>query len=575
MLKSLSIKARLIFVIGLMSVLAIVIGTAGLISLQKTNAALQTVYEDRVVALGQLGEILSLMQQNQSEIARTATSDLQNAAQTVDDVTGRIEQISGIWKAYMATFLTPEEKKQAEQFAESRAKFVADGLKPALAAIKAQDSAALTAIVQGPARILFAPARAEMRGLVKLQLDIAKQEYTDAVARYESARTLAIILIVVGVGIGCAVGYLLIKSITVALAQALQLAEAVAAGDLTKKVAITSHDEVGSLLVALNQMNDGLTKIVTEVRTSTDSIATASSQLTSGNHDLSSRTEQQAASLEETASSIEELTSTVKQNADNARQANQMALTASTVATEGGAVVKQVVQTMGDIDASARKIVEIIGTIDGIAFQTNILALNAAVEAARAGEQGRGFAVVATEVRNLAQRSAAAAKEIKALIGDSVDKVSAGSKLVVQAGSTMDDVVSSIQRVSDIVAEISAASQEQSAGIEQVNQAIAQMDQVTQQNAALVEEAAAATESMQGQATDLSKLVSTFRLAITDARQFAAPATFTAARKGPALSTSKKTAIGIAQKTKVPSTAVPTRKLPQKSASNEGDWTEF
>ncbi|MCJ7800665.1 MAG: methyl-accepting chemotaxis protein, partial [Polaromonas sp.] len=255
-----------------------------------------------------------------------------------------------------------------------------------------------------------------------------------------------------------------------------------------------------------------LRQAVTSVRNGVTTMATASGQIAAGNMDLSSRTEEQASSLQETAASMEELTSTVKQNADNARQANQLAVSASGVAVKGGQVVSQVVDTMGAINTSSRKIVDIIGVIDGIAFQTNILALNAAVEAARAGEQGRGFAVVAAEVRNLAQRSAAAAKEIKTLIGDSVDKVEEGSQQVAEAGRTMDEIVDSVKRVTDIMAEIAAASQEQTQGIEQINQAITQMDQVTQQNAALVEEAAAAAQSLQEQASGLSQVVSVFRL---------------------------------------------------------------
>jgi methyl-accepting chemotaxis protein len=255
-----------------------------------------------------------------------------------------------------------------------------------------------------------------------------------------------------------------------------------------------------------------LRNIVSEVRSGTDSISIASTEIAAGNQDLSARTEQQAASLEETASSMEELTSTVKQNADNARQANQLAGAAASVARKGGDVVAEVVGTMESIDASSRKIVDIITVIDSIAFQTNILALNAAVEAARAGEQGRGFAVVASEVRNLAQRSAAAAKEIKELIGDSVDKVNAGTRLVSDAGNTMQDIVSSVQRVSDIISEITAASAEQSSGIDEVYKAVGQMDQVTQQNAALVEEAAAAAEAMQNQASSLAQVVSVFKV---------------------------------------------------------------
>jgi len=269
-------------------------------------------------------------------------------------------------------------------------------------------------------------------------------------------------------------------------------------------------------------MNDNLVDLVGKVRMGTDQITTASSEIASGNLDLSQRTEEQVSSLEETASSMEELTSTVRQNADNARQANQLAAGASEVAVKGGAVVGQVVQTMSSINASSKKIVDIISVIDGIAFQTNILALNAAVEAARAGEQGRGFAVVATEVRTLAQRSAAAAKEIKELISDSVSKVEDGTRLVDEAGATMDEIVSAVKCVTDIMSEISAASQEQSSGIEQVNQAVSQMDEVTQQNAALVEEAAAA-ESMQDQAQALTQAVTIFKLSSNGAHAAATP----------------------------------------------------
>ena len=287
---------------------------------------------------------------------------------------------------------------------------------------------------------------------------------------------------------------------------------ALAKGDLTEKISNQYEGTFGVLKDDSNLTVAKLTEIVGQIRESTDAINTASKEIAQGNSDLSSRTEEQASSLEETASSMEELTSTVKQNAENAKQANQLAIGASEVAVKGGAVVSQVVTTMGSINESSKKIADIISVIDGIAFQTNILALNAAVEAARAGEQGRGFAVVATEVRNLAQRSAAAAKEIKELIGDSVEKVGAGTKLVDQAGKTMEEVVSSIKRVTDIMAEITAASQEQSAGIEQVNQAITQMDEVTQQNAALVEEAAAAAESLEEQAQVLAQSVAVFRL---------------------------------------------------------------
>ena len=309
--------------------------------------------------------------------------------------------------------------------------------------------------------------------------------------------------------------WLVARRIKAALDSAMSASQLIASGDLTGRIEAHSQDETGLLLQSLSQMQEALAAIVGEVRSGADSIATATEQIAAGNADLSQRTEEQASALEETASSMEELTSTVKQNAGNAQQANQLAISASSVAVKGGEVIHRVVQTMESISTSSRKISDIIGVIDGIAFQTNILALNAAVEAARAGEQGRGFAVVAAEVRSLAQRSAAAAKEIKALIEDSVGKVQDGSKLVDEAGRTTGEIVTSIKRVTDIMAEISAASVEQSEGIEQVNMAITQMDDVTQQNAALVEEAAAAAESLEEQALQLVQVVAGFKLETT------------------------------------------------------------
>jgi methyl-accepting chemotaxis protein len=362
-------------------------------------------------------------------------------------------------------------------------------------------------------------AQISPRYIASLQafLDYQRKEIDNTAKAIEEASNKSTVLQLalggVALLIGAVMARMLTRSITIPLSQAVEMAESVASGDLSRHIEVTRTDETGQLLMALKHMNDSLVKIVGEVRNGTNTIATASSEIASGNMDLSSRTEQQASSLEETAASMEELTSTVKQNADNARQANQLAISASEVAIKGGTVVSQVVDTMGSINTSARKIVDIISVIDGIAFQTNILALNAAVEAARAGEQGRGFAVVASEVRSLAQRSASAAKEIKQLIDDSVQKVDNGAKLVDQAGVTMHEIVESVKRVTDIMGEITAASQEQTAGIEQVNKAITQMDNVTQQNAALVEEAAAASEAMQAQAGHLAQSISVFKLA--------------------------------------------------------------
>jgi len=333
----------------------------------------------------------------------------------------------------------------------------------------------------------------------------------------QSARRSLIVLSLIALIVSIVLGMMLARSITTPLKRAVSLARQVASGDLTTEIRTESRDEVGDLLEALKTMSASLHKTVTEVRAGTETIVTASRQIASGNMDLSSRTEQQASSLEETASSMEEITSTVRQNADNARQANVLAKNASQIALHGGDVVSQVVSTMASINASSKKIGDIIAVIDGIAFQTNILALNAAVEAARAGEQGRGFAVVASEVRNLAQRSAAAAKEIRGLISDSVAKVDAGGRLVGEAGTTMQEIVQGIGRVTDIMAEIASASAEQTTGIEQVNEAITQMDGVTQQNAGLVEEAAAAAAALQEQATSLAELVSVFNLGHGDA----------------------------------------------------------
>ena len=347
--------------------------------------------------------------------------------------------------------------------------------------------------------------------LVAYEAQQAAQAATDAETLSASARAYMIILGSVAVLLGAFVAWIITRSITHPINAAVAVAETVASGDLSSHIVVNSSDETGRLLGALKAMNDSLLGVVAQVRHGTDAISTASSEIAAGNLDLSSRTEEQASSLEETASAMEELTSTVKQNADNARQANQLAKSASEVAVRGGSIVSQVVDTMGTINESSKKIVDIIGVIDGIAFQTNILALNAAVEAARAGEQGRGFAVVATEVRNLAHRSASAAKEIKELIAASVANVDTGSRLVNEAGQTMGDIVDSIVRVTDIMGEITSATHEQTIGIEQINMAIAQMDEVTQQNAALVEEAAAASQSMQEQAGELAHVVGFFK----------------------------------------------------------------
>ncbi|TDY33713.1 methyl-accepting chemotaxis protein [Janthinobacterium sp. 75] len=408
----------------------------------------------------------------------------------------------------------------------------------------------------------FLTALAAMAGF---QESLMAAEGKQALVDGRLAIILTLSLSLAATAIAIALAILISRSISRPIGEAVKVAQRVASGDLSGSIDARGTDETGMLLRALKEMNDNLQGIVARVRHGTDAIAHGSREIASGNMDLSSRTEQQASSLEETASSMEELTSTVKQNGENARQANQMAQSASSVASKGGQVVAKVITTMESINASSKKIVDIISVIDGIAFQTNILALNAAVEAARAGEQGRGFAVVATEVRNLAHRSASAAKEIKILIDDSVHQVNLGSTLVNQAGSTMEEIVSSVRRVTDIMAEITSASNEQETGIEQINQAITEMDAVTQQNAALVEEAAAASEALQEQAGILAEAVSVFKL---DGMQALPPV------QVPAIRTPAKPAAG----PRVTATAAPIRKAGKAvalAAVAETEWEEY
>ena len=733
--KNMAIKSRLTFVIGMMSALLFLIGGMGLYGMNSASKGLQTVYEDRTVPMGQLDIIVRAILGNRVAIDEAIIAPTpDNIKKRTAEVDENIELIGKTWEAYMATTLTPEEKKLAEQFAEDRAKFVKQGLKAAIAALREGKIAEAKSINEETIRPLFKPVEEGVDALLKLQLDVAKAEFEKSENHYVMSRNIAIAVISLGILVAVWIGFLLIRAIVKPLEETIGYFNNISEGNYGNKIEVINEDEIGKVMNALRSMQiklgfdvseskrvadealriqialdnvatsvmiadndrniiymnrsiesmlkvaeddirkdlpnfslaglkggnidvfhknpahqkqllatfttthraeiviggrtfalaanpvmntrgerlgavvewndrtaevatekeiasivegavmgdftrrmdmagktgffkqlgegmnqllqtsevslnevvrmlgalakgdltetitneyygtfgqlkddsnatvEKLKEIVGEIKEATDAINTASKEIAAGNSDLSQRTEEQASSLEETASSMEELTSTVKQNAENAKQANQLAKGASEIALKGGQVVGEVVDTMSAINDSSRKIVDIISVIDGIAFQTNILALNAAVEAARAGEQGRGFAVVAAEVRNLAQRSAAAAKEIKTLIGDSVEKVEGGAKLVDEAGKTMEEIVTAVKRVTDIMSEISAASTEQSAGIEQVNQAIAQMDEVTQQNAALVEEAAAAAESLEEQAQNLSVSVSVFKL---------------------------------------------------------------
>ncbi|OYX30895.1 MAG: methyl-accepting chemotaxis protein [Hydrogenophilales bacterium 32-62-9] len=534
-----------------------------------TNLSIKS-REGRVVPLGELEQMTMLFSENQISVAESITGQLSTFPEEVSVVDKsvvesrkRMEKIAAIWKTIVETQTSDEEKKWVKEADAARLAYGSDGLLPALAALGAHDFQQASEIFQGPMKETYPRLRTALDALTKVQLAIAKREFKAAESRFLTVRIISVGVIVLGVMLAGVIGFWLIRAISRPLNEAVRVAESVAAGDLTQTIDVRSNDETGRLMQAMQAMNTSLSQIIGQVRTGTETISVASRQIASGNADLSSRTEQQASSLEETASSMEELTSTVKQNAENARQANQLVQSTSEVAVKGGQVVGQVVETMASIKDSSRKIADIIGVIDSIAFQTNILALNAAVEAARAGEQGRGFAVVASEVRNLAQRSAGAAKEIKSLIEDSVGQVDAGGKLVEEAGKTMGEIVTSVKRVTDIMGEIAAASSEQSAGIEQVNQAITQMDDVTQQNAALVEQAAAAAMSLQEQAHKLSEAVSVFKL---DGGGYSQRAVT------PVLNDR---ATALPNKSRGATPATFSKKLAVASGSNSDEWEEF
>jgi methyl-accepting chemotaxis protein len=560
LLNNLRIGSRLALGFALILILATVATSTALLSARSGAQATQQMMQ---VPLAKERLVADWYVMTYSAIARTSmiarSSDNNLSSMFAKPIADSVTKTSGIVKQVEALLSTPEEKTLLASITDERAKYQAAKV-AVMNAKKAGDAAEAERLYTQS----FEPSAQAYEARLMELLSLQRKSIDQMAAAIEAANArdsrLVLLLNALMVALGALGAVLITRSITAPLASAVAVAETVAAGDLTTSFEARRRDEVGDLLRALQKMNDALAGVVSEVQQGTAAIAGASSEIASGNLDLSARTEQQAGALEETASSMEELTSTVRQNAENATQANQMAQAASTVAARGGEIVGKVVETMGSIDASSRKIVDIIGVIDGIAFQTNILALNAAVEAARAGEQGRGFAVVASEVRNLAQRSAGAAKEIKTLIGDSVEQVNVGSKLVQQAGATMGEVVASVARVTDIMAEITAASREQSVGIDQVNEAIAQMDQTTQQNAALVEEAAAAAGSMQDQAGRLAQLVGRFRLAGAPAATVAAPRAAAIKRAAPARS----------QK------AAAARKEPALAGAKAGgDWEEF
>jgi methyl-accepting chemotaxis protein len=580
---NLKIAKKLILGFIAVLILTVILGAFSMAELIKVNQASTDISTNWLPSVRTLLEIkVSVSRIRGAEFQRLLPSGGADPAAKEKQIAAQVAEFTRLQKLYETQISEPEEREIYPKMQKAAIGFLATNDKFYAMTKGGENIEAATALLQGESQDHYRILLDSLDSLIKINNDGSSKADAMADAEYAKARIWIAALLAASLVIGMSLAVFIARIISRPLNEAVAVAKQVAAGDLTARIEAHSEDETGQLMHSLKAMNDNLLKIVGEVRVGTDTIATASSEIASGNLDLSSRTEQQASSLEETASAMEQLTATVKQNSDNAKQANQLAVSASEVAIQGGAAVGQVVDTMQAINDSARKIVDIIGVIDGIAFQTNILALNAAVEAARAGEQGRGFAVVASEVRSLAQRSAAAAKEIKTLIDDSVQKAGLGSKLVESAGVTMSEVVSSVKRVTDIVGEISSASMEQSTGIEEVNRAITQMDEVTQQNAALVEEAAAAAQSLQDQAQTLANVVSVFRLkdgmgGHVPRLHAAAPAPAIAARKtapAPKLPSAAPKAVAAQPPARAKQSASQHTPTPPKD-DNSGDWETF
>lgn len=511
-MKNIKISTRILGTFGVLVVLLLAMVAMALMQFRAMQSSSEVITEKALPSV----EVINTLN---TDLVRARLLELRHVNNSepayIADVEKQFEQLQhrlGEEKAiYEPLILTEQERQIYTQFLSERERYV-ELNKQLFEVSHSGDKEKAKELLGGESLKLYNTSSATLQKLIKYNSDAAKAETQAAAAAYKRAITLLVTGAVIAVLIAVMAGLWLVRSIRAPLQQAVQAADRVANGDLSGVIHVERQDETGQLLNALERMQGSLVQTVRTVRQNAEGVASASSQIASGNADLSSRTEEQASALEETAASMEQLGSTVRQNADNARAANQMAVNASQVAAQGGAVVAEVVETMKGINNSSHQIADIISVIDSIAFQTNILALNAAVEAARAGEQGRGFAVVAGEVRTLAQRSAEAAKEIKALITTSVERVQQGTQLVDKAGATMTDIVSAIRRVTDLMAEISAASQEQSQGVAQVGEAVTQMDQTTQQNAALVEESAAAAGALRKQAQDLVQAVAVFQL---------------------------------------------------------------
>ena len=508
-----SIRARLYGLVALLGFMLLAGAAIGLVSMAHQNEGARQIYEGEMAPAQMVGNILADNLKAFIVLAEATTlvGKTDQVKQKLADYE-RYEKDRFDWRKKLALQpMSPAVTAAYKDYLSTDSDY-SSAKKDVLDALNQSDASAQD-IVQMEVRPLLMQRVAALDKLGDVQRAEAAAIFDAQVKSYERIRTITIVALAIGLLFALARSVLLVRSIVNALNYAIKLAGEIADGKLGHDIQVRGTDELARLLAALRAMDKRLVDIVSDVRNGSDEVSTAAQQIARGNDDLSQRTQEQASSLEETASSMEEMTSTVKQNAENASHANQLARGAREQAERGGEVVTQAVTAMRDINSSSRKISDIVSLIDEIAFQTNLLALNAAVEAARAGEQGRGFAVVATEVRNLAQRSASAAKEIKLLINDSADKVKAGTALVDQSGKALAEIVDSVKKVTDIVAEIAAASQEQSAGIDQVNNAVSQMDEMTQQNAALVEQASAAARAMHEQASELTRQVGFFRMA--------------------------------------------------------------
>ncbi|MGH8145833.1 MAG: methyl-accepting chemotaxis protein [Rhodanobacteraceae bacterium] len=507
-----TVKLRLIGIIGLLVAMALAVAWMGLDGMSRSNAGAGRIYKNGVVPLSQSDAVARNSLRSFISLSEAAfqIKDAGIVKQKLAEVAANTAASDKLVKDLKGRSVSPDIDKAVKNFISSRSD-VLDSIDMVKGSLQSGDPGSRDLLYTNvlPSVMIM---QSEMNKLIKLQVADGQQQYQAALDHYEHVRKLTLIAVAVGIVLALLMATLVIRSIVKALNRSVDVAHAIAEGQLGHGIVTNGKGELGRLLAALREMDERLCGIVGEVRNGADEVSVASQQISRGNDDLSQRTQEQASSLEETASSMEEMTSTVKQNADNASHANQLARGAREQAERGGEVATSAVGAMREIDASSRKIADIVGLIDEIAFQTNLLSLNAAVEAARAGEQGRGFAVVASEVRNLAQRSAAAAKEIKGLIGESVDKVKTGTELVEKTGHTLVEIVDSVKKVTDIVGEIAAASQEQSAGIDQVNRAVMQMDEMTQQNAALVEESAAASRAMEEQAGGLSRQIAYFNV---------------------------------------------------------------